>query len=242
MRHPFILSYLSHLASKRDSGYGDRMGGDRKPQLFFYARFLYQTILTPTSIRTSHRSQRLLESFFDIIDGMKIKNWKKYLLILAGVYGVWIVVSIVLLYITTGYYGKLIGKTYPDNYYPLEDWDYPLDAKADFDGDGKIDQITSGGCAHFGITDGVPNGEVCQPYYSNESKVVNSLGEYPIHSYMIKENNQWYIIVLDQGYNLTRYAIQKNGVIEKLPSTFEDKKNEAIYLAPFAPFWFFALL
>lgn len=157
-------------------------------------------------------------------------NIWKWLTIAWASYAVFAMVHlfVILPFITLDYYQKIIGA---EDYRSIYDWDYPSEGRGDFNNDGIEDRMTSGGCAIFGPMPERPP-LMCKPYYVEGSQVIERGGEYPYHSYMIKENGKWLILVLDRNNDLKKYSISPDKNIELIQTTAKDHYNEAIYFVP----------
>lgn len=173
-----------------------------------------------------------------------MKNYWKWLTIIFIIFPPILIISTALLFfvnfVNLKYYQNLIGAK---DYKSIYDWDYPATVTGDFNNDGKEDQITSDGCVYFGARVAFRDITTCEPliYSKNKPKIVQILPRgFPIHSYMIKEGEEWFILIFDKNFHLTRYAIQNNETIEKMSPTIIDYARELLYVIP--AFFFFAIL
>lgn len=166
-----------------------------------------------------------------------MKHPWKWLTIILIVYPALLVISFALIFLVSlQYYKFIIGAK---DYQSLYDWDYPANVEGDFNNDGKKDEITSGGCANFDKKTTLSKPLSCNPYYSdaNVTQKDSRGAKYPYHSYMVKENGLWNILVLDQYLKLSRYEIQNNATIKKVPPNLIDVIRELIYAIPVLLFY-----
>ena len=157
-------------------------------------------------------------------------NIWKWLTIGWASYAIFLIVGIffILPFLTIDFYPRIVGT---EDYRSIYDWDYPSEGRGDFDNDGIEDRMTSGGCAIFGPMPERPP-LMCEPYYVNGNQVIERGGKYPYHSYMIKENGRWFILVLDRNEELKKYSISPDKQIELVSPTSRDHLNEAVYYIP----------
>lgn len=160
--------------------------------------------------------------------GKPFNIWKWLTVIWASYFIVIIVNVFVLFFVTLVFYQNIVGA---DDYRSIYDWDYPSEARGDFNNDGIEDRITSGGCAIFGpIPERPPL--MCEPYYIEGSQTIEQGGTYPYHSYMVKEDGRWFILVLDRNEELKKYSISSDKQITLVTPTGKDHFNESIYYLP----------
>lgn len=159
-----------------------------------------------------------------------MKNIWKWLTFFWAAYPILVIIGFFLMStISLIYYKNFISG---ENYIHIYNWDYPSEAIGDFNGDGLEDRITSGGCANFGPQD-KRSPLMCQPYYSESSRSVNgSEAKYPKHSYAVKRNGKWFILVVDKNLKLTKYLINNDKTISVVDPDESDYMDNYIYLAP----------
>lgn len=149
-------------------------------------------------------------------------GWASYALFL--IFGIFLLLP----WVTLDFYPRIVGA---EDYRSIYDWDYPSEGRGDFNNDGIEDRMTSGGCANFG-----PQSErpplMCEPYYVSGNRTIERGGEYPYHSYMVKEGGKWFILVLDRNEELKKYSIAQDKEIQLVSPNRRDYFNEAIYYIP----------
>lgn len=166
---------------------------------------------------------------------MKVsKRFWKWLLVIWIIYPVLIVVSIIsIFYISVDKYENIVGA---EDYRSLYDWDYPAGVRGDFNNDGIEDDVTSGGCITFGPLPGnfsPPPPLMCNPHYSSDRAVAEvGKGVYPYHSYMIKEDRNWFVLVLERDFSFKKFKIEEDKRIIEVQPNDKDNFNELVYITP----------